>query len=405
MSMASDASSIHDDESQRTAAVVAPPSIVNGGRPWNFSAGPSALPLEVLEQAAREMTDWQGCGMSIMEMSHRGKHFTQVRDEAVADLRELLAVPDEFEILFMQGGATAENAIVPLNLIGRNGAGKADYILSGSWSNKSYKEAQRYGDIALAASSGDATSIDGVEQAAWTWFPMPDTWKVRSDAAYLHLCSNETIGGVEFAQWPVLAELGAPGVPLVVDVSSHFLSRPIDFSGVGMVYAGAQKNAGPAGVTVVIVRKDLIGHALPVCPSAFDYANVAEAGSMFNTPPTYAIYIAGLVFKWLKRNGGVAAIEAENIRKAQAIYGFLDTSEFYLSPVHGPVRSRMNVPFFLKEESLNAEFLAQAEACRLMHLRGHKSVGGMRASIYNAVPLEGVQALITFMQEFERQYG
>ena len=374
-------------------------------RPWNFSAGPSTLPLEVLEQAAREMTDWQGSGMSIMEMSHRGKYFTQVRDEAVADLRELLAVPDDFEILFMQGGATAENAIVPMNLIGRNGAGKADYILSGSWSSKSYKEAQRYGDISLAASSGVSTVIDGREQAPWTWFPTPDTWKVRPDAAYLHFCSNETIGGVEFAQWPDMADLGAPGVPLVVDASSHFLSRPVDFSNVGMVYAGAQKNAGPAGVTVVLVRKDLIGHALPICPSAFDYANVAQAGSMFNTPPTYAIYIAGLVFKWLKRQGGIAAIEAENIRKAEALYGYLETSDFYRSAVHAPVRSRMNAPFFLKDETLNAEFLSQAEARGLLQLRGHKSVGGMRASIYNALPFEGVQALITFLQEFERQYG
>src|SRR5690606_5119224 len=237
-------------------------------RPWNFSAGPSALPLEVLQQAAAEMTNWHGSGMSVMEMSHRGRHFTQIRDEAVADLRELLAVPDEFEILFMQGGATAEIAIVPMNLIGRNGAGKADYILSGSWSNKSWKEAQRYGDIALAASSGTAMQIDGREHAAWTWFPAPETWSVRPDAAYLHLCGNETIGGVEFAQWPLMADVGAPDVPLVVQVSSHFLSRAIDFSKVGMVYAGAQKNAGPAGLTVVVVRKVLIGHALPICTSA-----------------------------------------------------------------------------------------------------------------------------------------
>ena len=374
-------------------------------RPWNFSAGPSALPLEVLEQAAREMTDWNGSGMSVMEMSHRGKHFTQIRDEAVADLRELLGVPDNFHILFMQGGATAENAIVPLNLIGRNGAGKADYVLSGSWSNKSYKEAQRYGDVAVAATSGTTAQINGAEHTAWAWFPFPDTWSVRPDAAYLHLCSNETIGGVEFTQWPDMADLGAPDVPLVVDASSHFLSRPIDFSRVGMVYAGAQKNAGPAGVTVVIVRDDLVGHALPICPSAFDYANVAAAGSMFNTPPTYAIYIAGLVYKWLKRQGGVTAIEAQNIRKAQALYQYLDSSSFYVSTVHESARSRMNVPFLLKDESLNAKFLEQAEARGLTQLKGHKSVGGMRASIYNALPFEGVQALITFMQEFERQYG
>lgn len=375
------------------------------GRPWNFSAGPSALPLEVLEQAASEMTDWRGSGMSVMEMSHRGKHFTQIYEETLADLRELLAVPDDFEILFMQGGATAENALIPLNLIGRNGAGKADYILTGTWSVKSHKEAQRYGDIAVAASSGDTITIDGREQSAWTWFPMPDAWRVRPDAAYLHVCSNETIGGIEFVDFPDMADIGAPDVPLVVDASSHILSRPIDFSKVGLVYAGAQKNAGPSGATIVIVRKDLIGHALPVCPSVFDYANVAAAGSMFNTPPTYSIYIAGLVFKWLKRQGGIAGIEAQNIRKAQALYAALDNSSFYESRIHGPARSRMNVPFFLKDESLNARFLADAEARGLLQLKGHKSVGGMRASIYNAVPFEAVQALITYMQEFERQYG
>src|SRR5690606_19464657 len=371
-----------------------------GARPWNFSAGPSALPLEVLEQAASEMTDWQGSGMSVMEMSHRGKHFTRIYEETIADLRELLAVPEDFEVLFMQGGATAENAIIPLNLIGRNGSGKADYILTGIWSNKSHKEAQRYGDIAIAASSGAEATLDGVRQEPWTWFPKVQDWKLRRDAAYLHLCSNETIGGVEFADWPDMATLGAPDVPLVVDASSHFLSRPVDFSKAAMVYAGAQKNAGPAGVTVVIVRKDLIGHALPVCPSAFDYANVATAGSMFNTPPTYAIYMAGLVFKWLKRQGGVAAIEAINIAKAQALYGFLDTSDFYVSPVHPASRSRMNVPFFLRDESLNAEFLTQAESAGLRQLKGHKSVGGMRASIYNAVPLEAVQELISYLQDF-----
>lgn len=374
-------------------------------RPWNFSAGPSALPLEVLQQAAAEMTDWHGCGMSVMEMSHRGKQFTQIRDEAVADLRELLAVPDDYEVLFMQGGATAQNAIVPMNLIGRGGAGKADYVLTGIWSNKSCKEAQRYGDIAVAASSGADTVIDGVEQAPWTWYPFAQDWTVRNDAAYLHLCSNETIGGLELAELPNMATLGAAHVPLVVDASSHFLSRPIDFSKAAMVYAGAQKNAGPAGVTVVIVRKDLIGHALPACPSAFDYANVASAGSMFNTPPTYAIYMAGLVFKWLKQQGGVAAIEAANIAKAQALYDYLDASGFYANRVHPGSRSRMNVPFFLHDESLNAEFLAQAENAGLMQLKGHKSVGGMRASIYNAVPLEAVQDLISYLQDFERRHG
>ena len=374
-------------------------------RPWNFSAGPAVLPLEVLEQAAAEMTDWHGSGMSVMEMSHRGKQFTQICDEAEADLRELLSVPDDFAVMFMQGGATAENAILPLNLIGRGGSNKADYVLAGRWSSKSYQEAQRYGDIAVAASSGSSSLLNGVEQEPWTWFPEASQWRVRPEAAYLHICSNETIGGIEFVDWPEMGSLGAPDVTLVVDASSHILSRSIDFSKAGLVYAGAQKNAGIAGVTMVMVRRDLIGHALPICPSAFDYANVAQAQSKFNTPPTYAIYIAGLVFKWLKKRGGVAAIEQANIAKARTLYAYLDQSDFYTNRIAPNVRSRMNVPFFLKDESLNAKFLAQAEAAGLMQLKGHKSVGGMRASIYNATPIEGINALISMMQEFERRHG
>lgn len=374
-------------------------------RPWNFSAGPATLPLEVLERAAAEMTDWQGSGMSVMEMSHRGAQFSQIRNEAEADLRQLLAVPDDYEVLFMQGGATAENAILPLNLIGRKNSGKADYVLSGSWSVKSHQEAQRYGDAAVAASSAAGATIEGNEQGPWTWFPTAEQWRVRSDAAYLHLCSNETIGGVEYTDWPDMAELGAPDVPLVVDASSHFLSRPIDFGKASVVYAGAQKNAGPAGVTMVVIHRDLIGHALPVCPSAFNYANVAAARSMFNTPPTYAIYVAGLVFKWLIKQGGLAQIEQSNIEKADLLYGYLDGTDFYRSTVAVPFRSRMNVPFLLQDDALNALFLEQAEAGGLMQLKGHKSVGGMRASIYNAMPLEGVKALVSFMQDFERRYG
>lgn len=374
-------------------------------RPWNFSAGPATLPLEVLEEAAAQMTDWQGSGMSVMEMSHRGVHFGRIRDEAEADLRELLSVPVDYDVLFMQGGATAQNAILPLNLINRRGTAKADYILSGSWSVKSHTEAGRYGDVAIAASSADSAMVDGKKQEPFTWFPEPEQWRVRSDAAYLHLCSNETIGGVEFCDWPDMADIGAPEVPLVVDASSHFLSRLINFDRAAMVYAGAQKNAGPAGVTVVIIRRDLQGHALPQCPSAFDYANVAKAQSMFNTPPTYAIYMAGLVFKWLIRQGGLAAVEQNNIEKADALYSYLDGTDFYRSTVAERFRSRMNVPFLLHDDALNASFLKQAEAAGLMQLKGHKSVGGMRASIYNAMPIEGVRALITFMQDFERRHG
>jgi phosphoserine aminotransferase len=374
-------------------------------RPWNFSAGPSALPEPVLRQAAEEMLDWHGSGMSVMEMSHRGKHFVQICDEAEQDLRDLMAIPDNYAILFMQGGATAENAIVPMNLIGRRGTAIADYVLTGQWSVKSQKEASKYGDIGIAATSGTETELDGKQQKPWTWVPPVHTWKVRKNAAYLHFCSNETIGGVEFADWQAAAQLGVDDVPLVVDASSHFLSRPLDISRTGMVYAGAQKNAGPAGVTVVVVRRDLIGHALPICPAAFDYANVAPEHSRFNTPPTYAMYIAGLVFKWIKAQGGVAAMERANIAKAELLYGYLDSTSFYNNPIHAPVRSRMNVPFILNDESLNDAFLKGADAAGLTQLKGHKSVGGMRASIYNAVPLAAVQALVSYMKDFEQRHG
>ena len=377
-------------------------------RPWNFSAGPSVLPEPVLEQAAAEMLDWHGSGMSVMEMSHRGPEFTRICDEAEADLRQLLGVGDEFAVLFMQGGATAENAIVPLNLIGRSEQKQADYVLTGSWSKKSFTEARKYGDVALAATNDSLIEDGGQRYGPLTWVPTVNDWQVRSTAAYLHICSNETIGGVEFIDWPDAAQmagLGAPDVPLVVDASSHFLSRAMDFSRVGMVYAGAQKNAGPAGVTMVIVRKDLIGHALPICPSAFDYANVAKDRSKFNTPPTYAIYIAGLVFKWLLQQGGLDSIERANIAKADALYGFFDQSDFYRVPVHPSVRSRMNVPFTLADSALDQAFLDGACAAGLNQLKGHKSVGGMRASIYNAMPIAGVMALIDYLQWFEREHG
>lgn len=358
-------------------------------RPWNFSAGPSALPLAVLEQAAAEMTNWQGSGMSVMEMSHRGAEFMRIRDKAEQDLRDLLHIPEAFAVLFMQGGAQAQNALLPLNLLALGQHNQADYVVSGSWSNKSYKEAQRYGDVALAASSGDAFNS----------FPDPSTWQLRPTASYVHACSNETIGGVEFNQWPQL------DVPLVIDASSNILSRAIDFTKVDLVYAGAQKNAGPAGLTMVIIRKSLLGAAHAHCPSAFNYALVADSDSMFNTPPTYAIYVAGLVFKWLKEQGGVEAIEQANITKAQRLYDYLDGSSFYRNTVEPSVRSRMNIPFLLADPSLDKLFLAEAEQAGLLQLKGHKSVGGMRASIYNALPLAAVDALIDFMQQFEAKHG
>ena len=357
-------------------------------RAFNFSAGPAALPVEVLEQAASEMLDWQGSGMSVMEMSHRGREFTSIIQTAVADLRELLAVPANYKILFLQGGGIAENAIVPMNLLGKRS--KANYVVTGSWSNKSQGEAKRYGDVHIAASA----------QGGYTRIPAFDTWQVERDAAYLHLCSNETIDGVEFNAFPDLGEL-----PMVCDASSHILSRPLDVSRFGVIYGGAQKNIGMAGVTIVIVRDDLLEQAMPICPSAFTWKTVAENDSMFNTPPTYAIYIAGLVFKWLKAQGGLAAIEQKNIAKAKLLYDTIDNSAFYLNKVDRSARSRMNVPFFLADETLNAAFLAGANERHLLQLKGHKSVGGMRASIYNAVQIDAVQALVDYMKEFERTHA
>ncbi len=368
-------------------------------RAWNFSAGPAAIPAEVLSQAADEMLDWHGAGMSVMEMSHRGKEFGSILEQAEADLRELLAVPADYAVLFMQGGAIAENAIVPLNLLGKNT--RADYVETGSWSTKSIKEAQRYGDVHVAASCRD----DAATQGKYTRIPAVSEWQLRADAAYLHLCGNETIDGVEYFAWPDLHALGASDVPLVVDMSSHILSRPIEVSRFGLIYAGAQKNIGPAGLTLVIVHRDLLDQAHLLCPTAFLYRTVAENRSMYNTPPTYAIYIAGLVFQWLKRQGGLAEMERRNIAKAQLLYDAIDGSGLYVSHVQHSVRSRMNVPFFLRDESLNEAFLAGANARGLLQLKGHKSVGGMRASLYNAMPIEGVHALVAHLREFEKTHA
>jgi phosphoserine aminotransferase len=358
-------------------------------RPFNFSAGPAAMPLEVLQQAAAEMTNWNGSGMGVMEMSHRGKEFISIYEQAEADARELLAVPANFKILFMQGGGLAENAILPLNLSrGEN----VDVVVTGSWSEKSYKEASKYCAPHLAASGAESN---------FTTLPAPAQWQLSSNAQYVHICTNETIHGVEFHVLPDLKALGSDA-PLVIDFSSHVLSRSVDWARVGVAFGGAQKNIGPAGVTLVIVREDLMGHALKACPSAFNYKTVADNGSMYNTPPTYSIYMAGLTFQWLKRQGGVAAMEQQNIAKAKLLYDFLDSSSFYSNKVAHDCRSRMNVPFFLADESRNDAFLAGAKAAGLLQLKGHKSVGGMRASIYNAMPIEGVQALVNYMQAFEK---
>jgi len=358
-------------------------------RVHNFGAGPAMLPEPVLQQAAAEMLDWHGSGMSVMEMSHRGKEFISIHAQAEADLRELLAIPKNYKVLFLQGGAAAQFAVVPMNLL--RGKDRADYVLTGYWSKRAINEARRYCKVSIAASS---------EDGKFTYAPSQDKWKLDPGAAYVHMTSNETIEGVEFHWVPDTAD-----VPLVADASSHILSRPFDVSRFGLIYAGAQKNIGPAGLTIVIVRDDLIGQAAPHTPSVFDYKVQAEADSMINTPATYAIYIAGLVFQWLKRLGGLARMEEINLAKAGLLYDYLDQTEFYYSPVAKGDRSRMNVPFRLRNEKLDAEFLKQADSAGLTQLKGHRAVGGMRASIYNAMPLAGVQALLDFMREFERNHG
>jgi len=358
-------------------------------RVFNFSPGPAALPEEVLQQAAGEMLDWHGSGMSVMEMSHRGKEFISIAAKAEADLRALLAIPADYKVLLLQGGAIAENAIVPMNLLG--GRTTADYVNTGEWSKKSIKEARKYCTVNIAASSEDAD---------FTYVPPQDAWKLARDAAYVHVCTNETIGGVEYQWTPDTGD-----VPLVADMSSHILSRVVDVSKFGVIYAGAQKNAGTAGLTLVIIRGDLLDRALPITPSAFNWREQAAAESMVNTPPTWAIYIAGLVFEWLQRQGGVAAIERKNIAKAALLYGYLDTTQFYRSPARREDRSRMNVRFHLRDERQDEAFLKGAKAAGMIQLKGHRAVGGMRASIYNAMPIEGVRVLVDYMRDFERQHG
>jgi phosphoserine aminotransferase len=358
-------------------------------RVHNFSAGPAMLPQEVLQQAAEEMLDWRGSGMSVMEMSHRGPEFIGIYERAVADLRDLLRISDHYRVIFLQGGGLGENAIVPMNML--RGRTEIDFVITGTWSQKSAQEAAKFAQVNIAASGKDRGFID---------IPSVANWKRSPKAAYLHICQNETIDGVEFFETPDIGDQ-----VLVSDVSSMILSRPLDVSRYGLIFGGAQKNIGPAGLTIVIVREDLLGGALPTTPDVFNYAVQGKADSMYNTPPTYAIYIAGLVFQWLKRRGGLSAIEAHNAAKAKLLYEALDASAFYTTKVLKPFRSRMNVPFFLPDERLYAPFLQGAEEQGLLQLKGHRSVGGLRASIYNAMPMEGVEALVRYLAQFEKSHG
>lgn len=372
-------------------------------RVWNFSAGPATLPTEVLLQVQEELLDWHGAGCGVMEMSHRGKEFTGIIQAAEADLRELLDIPDNYKVLFLQGGATQQFAQVPMNLLaGDLNKRSADYIVTGSWSKKAFKEAQRIGQVRLAAS----VEAKGQVADGFTRLPRADELNLDPQAAYLHLCTNETIHGVELHDDAALADLVPAGVPLVADMSSHILSRPLDVSRYGLIYAGAQKNIGPSGVTLVIVREDLLGRAAAGIPTVMDYQVMADNGSMLNTPPTFAIYVAGLVFQWLKRQGGLAHMQAVNREKAGLVYAAIDASQgFYQNPVAADCRSCMNIPFTLARPELDAEFLAQAKAAGLLGLKGHKSVGGMRASLYNAMPLDGVRALVHFMNNFAAKHA
>ncbi|MCG7755788.1 MAG: 3-phosphoserine/phosphohydroxythreonine transaminase [Nitrosomonas sp.] len=355
---------------------------------YNFSAGPAVLPKEVLQQARDEMLDWHGSGMSVMEMSHRGKEFMSIAEKTENDLRELANIPRNYKVLFLQGGASSQFAMVPMNLL--RGKTTADYINTGQWSAKAIEEAGRYCTVNVAASS---------EDAHFTYVPPQDQWRLNAQAAYVHYTSNETIGGVEF-HWVPEVE-----VPLIADMSSDILSRPLDVTRFGLIYAGAQKNLGPAGLTLVIVREDLLGKPLPGTPTLHDYQIHAQNDSMYNTPPTYAMYITGLVFAWLKKQGGLAAMEKINTAKANLLYDYLDSTDFYHCPVAKTDRSRMNVPFTLKDSALDGEFLKQAQHNGLLQLKGHRSVGGMRASIYNAMPLEGVAKLVAFMKEFASRHA
>ncbi len=356
---------------------------------YNFSAGPAVLPKAVLQQVQAEMVDWHGSGMSVMEMSHRGKEFMGIAAAAEADLREVMGIPANYKVLFLQGGASSQFAMVPMNLL--RGKASADYLNTGEWSKKAIKEAKKYGAVNVVATSEDKN---------FSYAPAFDTWKRDANAAYLHYTPNETIGGVEIFDIPDSGD-----TPLVADMSSTILSRPMDVSKFGLIYAGAQKNIGPAGLTIVIVREDLIGETLKGTPTMFDYKTHADNESMYNTPPTFGMYTAGLVFKWLQSNGGLTAMEKTNREKAGLLYSKLDSTGFYNSPVAPANRSLMNIPFTLADAALDDAFLKGAKEANLLQLKGHRSVGGMRASIYNAMPLAGVQALVAYMNDFEKSHG
>ena len=354
-------------------------------RIYNFGAGPATMPEPVLKEVQEELLDWQGLGLSVMEISHRSPEFIEIAEQAEGDFRELLSISDDYAVLFTHGGATMHNAMIPLNLTSQEGT--ADYINSGHWAKRSIKEAQKYTNVNIAASS---------EESDFSYFPEQSSWEISESSSYIHYTPNETIGGL------CLRTLDYSDVPIVADYSSGILSEPIDINKFSLVYGGAQKNIGPAGLGFTIIKKDLLGKAQSITPTLLNYTSIHEGESMYNTPPTFAWYMAGKVFKWLKALGGVDEIAKINIRKAEKLYTFIDASEFYRNEINMENRSIMNVPFLLKNEDLNSQFLTESKDAGLLALKGHRSVGGMRASIYNALPEEGVDALIGFMEEFEK---
>jgi len=356
---------------------------------FNFGAGPAVMPREVMEQAQAEMLDWNGTGISVIEMSHRSKMFLSIAEEAEADLREILAIPENYKVLYVQGGATAMMSIVPLNLLAQGGTG--DYLVTGSWSEKAFGEGERLGKINAAASS---------KAEKYYTIPEPASWNISADAAYVYYTDNETITGVEFADIPDVGD-----VPLVCDMTSNFLSRPFDVSKFGIAFASAQKNFGPAGLACVVIREDLIGRAGPQVPFLYDLEVTAKNDSMFNTPPTFNWYFAGLIYKWIRKQGGLKAMDQKACERSGKLYSIIDTSDFYSNPIDKKFRSRMNVPFILRDDTLNDTFLSEAKSNGLIELKGHRSVGGMRASIYNGMPMEGIDTLIDFMQDFEKRHG
>jgi phosphoserine aminotransferase len=358
-------------------------------RVYNFSAGPSMLPLEVLEQAAKEMTKYNNTGMSVMEMSHRSKAYQEIIDSAENTLRDIMNIPDNYKVLFLQGGASTQFAMIPLNLFCKSK--KADYINTGAWSKKAIAEAKKYGEVNVLASSEDKT---------YTYIPKLDKDDFTKDADYFYITTNNTIYGTKYNELP-----DTGNVPLVADMSSNILSEEIDVSKFGVIFAGAQKNMGPSGVTIVIIREDLIGNAMDITPTMLNYKTHSDKGSMFNTPPTYSIYIASLVFKWIKDQGGIKAVEQKNKEKAMLIYDYLDNSKLFNGTVVIKDRSLMNIPFVLPTEELNEKFITEAADLNMVNLKGHRTVGGMRASIYNAMPIEGVKTLVNYMKKFEEENG